>query len=319
MYYDVNVFEPKEWSMLHAVMSRTQAYLTSTNLQSQIINLLSDMTLRRRQLSIETSLSGLFKLQHDEDSIALCRYCHGYMRNTLYLMCDLGIVVREPISRHLSILTLNVNAILTCYIKLKSLSGVDMTKYINLLNKASQIFPNDIELFIMNKEEVMKIKTIEDAIEEGLEKKRERIKKKTVKKNESATELYNNIVSIVKSHGFAMPPLTGAKNFSMLKRFLKDCAALDLNVYDTVDYLCVNMPQLIDYIENKSEGTLIVTLYRDFFDFEKIYFNKGVILNWVRLTKQFGFDLEGMDDYIVEQKQKKVIKLSSKRGKRGSK
>jgi hypothetical protein len=68
------------------------------------------------------------------------------------------------------------------------------------------------------------------------------------------------------------------------------------------------MPELMDYTESNQ----IVTLYRDFFDFEKIYYNRKAILRWVVLSKRYGMD------FINEAKTEifdNVIELPKKRGK----
>lgn len=305
---EMELFEPKEWSMLRSVVYRMQPYMLNALTPVFVLNLITELTLMRRRLSVSTSVIDLISDSWDDDSLKIVGVTNKHLRRSVDYLVNASVIFRDNIDVNYYKFMVNVNGILSNYIKLKVIEGFEMQKYLNLYNKSISVFPQGSDSLLIHGRKAGELHTIEDAIEYGMKKKREKIIQEKVKGNESALELMKNIVSIVKSHDIAMPPLTGIKHFSMLKRFMKDCAELSMNPYETIEYICNHMTELMGYTDSRG----IVQLYRDFFDFEKIYYNRKPILRWVYLTDKYGPDYLETDQ---EAEHTNVIELPKKRGK----
>lgn len=290
-----NGLEPWEWANLRSIFSCTLPHITTTKYEMDILLYLADLTIRRRQVKVAKTVRDMTREDPGTDHIALRAHNYTHLTRAFQALINSGKVIKinNPVKHPEYII--NMVGILETYLKMVAYNGADISKYIGLLPKVKEIFPNNFILYPIHNERGMNLPTIESAIQEGLARKESKLKAKEFKTEVTVRDFYAYLNVVTKNHDMSLYPISGLKSDSIIRRFIKDCKGLGTTAYEVVDYVLDHYMELNAYSQKSKSFTLAISV----FDFEKIYYNKEEILIWFLHTKERGF--YDVDKSIIEQ------------------
>lgn len=277
----MQAFEPKEWSILRAVFTSMLPVITNNNTELTIMCYLSDLTLRRRRISVTRRVAGMFLEDYDPNS----RPLKISYRHTFYCLLSLemsNIFIRQDYDGPRKDYTINMVGILELCMKMTALRGANISDYLKLLEKTRTVFPSGMDI---QRGLEVNVKTIEEAVRLGQELRKSKVGSKKSKKTITHLELQKYMDNAARTHGKSLYQLEGIKDISILRRFIKDCTDLGTTAYEVIDYVLDHYQELNVYSQQSGSFNLAFSV----FDFETIYYNKKEVLVWFLHTKEHGF------------------------------